>query len=261
MTARPLVQVTRPSAGVAVLTLDSPPRNAFGPPEGEAFLAAFAELEADPAVRCVVVTGTGTAFLAGGDLRLQQTLTTPEQQRAHADHPHGLSAAMRRVEEARVPVVAAVNGDVAGGGLEFALCCDVRLAASTARFVAAGVNVGLILSWYRLPRTIGLGRAKEMLLTGAAYDAATAERWGLVTGVHEPAALLPAAVALAERIASRAPLSVEATKACANRAFDLTTEEAGRLQRQTFLEVFATRDHEEALAAFFERRPPVFERR
>lgn len=261
MTDRPLVRDDRPSPGVAVLTVDSPPRNAFGPAEGAEFFAAVDLLDADPDVRCVVVTGTGSAFLAGGDLRLQQTLVTREQQETYADHPHSLSAAMRRVEETRMPVIAAINGDVAGGGLEFALCCDIRLAARSARFVAAGVNVGLILSWYRLPRTIGMGRAKEMLLTGAAYDAATAERWGLVTAVHEPGALLPAAVALAERIASRAPLSVEATKACANRAFDLTTEEAGRVQRERFLEMFATRDHDEALAAFFARRPPEFERR
>ncbi|SDN56268.1 enoyl-CoA hydratase/isomerase family protein [Geodermatophilus sp. DSM 45219] len=261
MSDRPLVRIDTPAPGVAVLTVDSPPRNAFGPAQGAQFLAAFDRLDADTGVRCVVVTGTGTAFLAGGDLRVQQTLATREDREAYADHPHGLSAAMRRVEEARVPVVAAINGDVAGGGLEFALCCDVRLAARTARFVAAGVNVGLILSWYRLPRTIGLGRAKEMLLTGAAYDAGTAERWGLVTAVHEPDALLPAALELAERIASRAPLSVEATKACANHAFDLTAEVAGRLQRERFLEMLATRDHDEALTAFFARRPPVFERR
>jgi hypothetical protein len=167
VTDRPLVRDDRPSPGVAVLTVDSPPRNAFGPAEGAEFFAAVDLLDADPDVRCVVVTGTGSAFLAGGDLRLQQTLVTREQQETYADHPHSLSAAMRRVEEMRMPVIAAINGDVAGGGLEFALCCDIRLAARPARFVAAGVNVGLILSWYRLPRTIGMGRAKEMLLTGA----------------------------------------------------------------------------------------------
>ena len=257
----PQVHVDRPAPGVAVLTLDSPPRNAFGIPEGEAFFAAFEPLDADPEVRCVVVTGAGRAFLAGGDLRHQLTLTTPEAQAAHADHPRSLSAAMRLVEDSRVPVIAAINGPVAGGGLEFALCCDLRLASPEATFVAAGVNVGLILSWYRLPRIVGLGRAKQMLLTGLPCTAEQAERWGLVTEVHPPDALLPAAVALAERIASRAPLSVENTKACANRAFDLTSGELASLQRDKFLEMFATRDHEEALRAFFDRRTPSFERR
>jgi len=257
----PQVHVDRPAPGVAVLTLDSPPRNAFGIPEGEAFAAAFEPLDADLSVRCIVVTGAGRAFLAGGDLKHQLTLTTREAQAAHADHPRSLSAAMGLVEGARVPVIAAINGPVAGGGLEFALCCDVRLAADEATFVAAGVNVGLILSWYRLPRVVGLGRAKEMLLTGAAYTADQAERWGLVTGVHRRDELVPAAVAMAERIASRAPLSVENTKACANRAFDLSSTELAELQRETFLDMFATRDHEEALRAFFDRRAPSFERR
>jgi enoyl-CoA hydratase len=261
VTDQPLVRIDRPSPGVAVLTVDSPPRNAFTRAVGTAFFAAFEPLTADLDVRCVVITAAGTAFLAGGDLRLQQSLRTPEENLAYVDHPESLSAAVRLVEEARVPVIAAVNGPVAGGGLEFALGCDIRLAATSASFVAAGVNVGLILSWYRLPRTIGLGPAKKMLLTGAPCDSVTAERWGLVTGVYEPEALLPAAVEMAERIASRAPLSVESTKACANRAFDLSTEEAGDVQRERFLEMLATRDHHEALDAFFNRRPPSFERR
>lgn len=257
----PQVHVHRPTPGVAVLTVDSPPRNAFGIPEGEAFFAAFEPVDADPEVRCIVVTGAGRAFLAGGDLKHQLTLTTPEAQAALAEHPRSLSASMRLVEEARVPVIAAINGPVAGGGLEFALCCDIRLAAQEATFVAAGVNVGLILSWYRLPRIVGLGRAKQMLLTGSPCTAEQAERWGLVTAVHPVDELLPAAIALAERIASRAPLSVENTKACANLAFDLTNEELASLQRAKFLEMFATRDHEEALRAFFDRRTPSFERR
>ncbi|TQN38033.1 enoyl-CoA hydratase [Blastococcus colisei] len=261
MNERPLVRVDRPSPGVAVLTVDSPPRNAFTRDVGAAFFAAFDPLDADLDVRCVVITGAGTAFLAGGDLKLQQSLKTRADDEAYVAHPHSLSAAMLKVEQSRVPVIAAVNGDVAGGGLEFALACDIRLAAPGARFVAAGVNVGLILSWYRLPRTIGLGRAKQMLLTGAPCDADTAERWGLVTGVHEPEELLPAATALAERIASRAPLSVENTKACANRAFGLDDAEITALQREKFLEMLRTHDHHEALDAFFDRRPPVFERR
>jgi enoyl-CoA hydratase len=261
VTDRPLVRVDRPSPGVAVLTVDAPPRNAFTREVGSDFFAAFEPLDADLDVRCVVITGTGTAFLAGGDLKLQQSLKTREDNESYVAHPESLSAAMLRMEQARVPVIAAINGDVAGGGLEFALGCDIRLAAPAARFVAAGVNVGLILSWYRLPRIIGLGRAKQMLLTGAPCDAATAERWGLVTAVHELDELLPAAIAMAERIASRAPLSVENTKACANRAFGLDDQELAGLQREMFLEMLATRDHHEALDAFFDRRPPVFERR
>jgi enoyl-CoA hydratase len=255
-----LVHVDRPSARVAVLTIDSPPRNAFGTQECRAFLRAFDELAGDDDIRCLVVTGTGTSFTAGANLRQQEELTA-DQYESYLDSDEGLGSIMARIESSRMPVIAAVNGYAIGGGLEFALCCDIRLASTRAGFMCAGVNVGLILSWFRLPRIVGLGRAKEMLLSGAMYDAEQAERWGLVSGLHAPDELMPAALALAERIASRAPLSVEATKQCAGQAFDLDLAEGMALQRQKFLEMVATRDHAEALRAFLEKRPPVYERR
>jgi enoyl-CoA hydratase len=254
------VRVARPSEGVAVVTLDSPPSNAFGREECRHFIEVWEALARDLEVRCVVLTGTGKAFTSGADLREQRALT-PDAFEAYLDADDGLNGILGRVEAARFPVVAAVNGHAVGGGLELALRCDVRLASAEARFVCAGVNVGLILSWYRLPHVVGMGRAKEMLLSGASYDGATAERWGLVSGLFPPDELVPGAVRLAEQIASRAPLSVEATKACANRAFDLSAVEADELQRSMFLEMVATRDHDEALEAFVEKRRPRFERR
>ena len=256
----PLVVATRPNDHVGVLRIDSPPRNAFGRAECLAFIAAFEEFERDLDIRCLVVTGTGRSFLSGANLRHQEELTPADFER-YVDSNEGLGSIMTRIEGARFPVIAAINGYAVGGGLEVALSCDVRLASADARFVCAGVNVGLILSWWRLPRIIGLGRAKEMLLSGAMYGAEQAERWGLVTGLHEQAELMPAALALAEQIATRAPLSVEATKECANSAFDLSTAEATSLQREKFLEMINTRDHYEALRAFIEKRPASFERR
>lgn len=255
-----LVHADRLSERVAALRIDSPPRNAFGREECLAFITAFDKLTGDPDIRCLVVTGTGKSFTAGANLRQQEELTSDNHEK-YVDSDDGMGSIMARIEASRVPVIAAINGYALGGGLEFALCCDIRLASTDARFVCAGVNVGLILSWFRLPRVIGMGRAKEMLLSGAMYDAAQAERWGLVSGLHEPDQLMPAALELAERIASRAPLSVERTKQCANQAFDLSTPEAMALQREQFLEMVATRDHAEALRAFIEKRPAVYERR
>ncbi len=114
---------------------------------------------------------------------------------------------LERIETYLIPVIAAVNGHCLGGGLELASVCDIRIASQAASFVCAGVNVGLMASAYRLPRLIGVARAKQMLLTGAPHDAATAERFGLVTAVHAADTLLPEAIRLAARIASRAPLS------------------------------------------------------
>lgn len=255
-----LVHLDRPSERIAVIRIDSPPRNAFGREECLAFIKVFEELEQDFDVRCIVITGTGKSFTAGANLRQQEELT-PEEFEKYVDSDEGMGSIMTRIESSRVPVIAAINGYTLGGGLEFALCCDIRLASTEARFVCAGVNVGLILSWFRLPRVVGLGRAKEMLLSGAMYDAEKAERWGLVSGLYEPDELMPAALALAEQVATRAPLSVEATKACANQAFDFSTEEAMKLQRTKFLEMVATRDHDEALRAFIEKRPAQYERR
>jgi enoyl-CoA hydratase/carnithine racemase len=181
------------------------------------------------------------------------------------------------LEGFRAPVIAAINGATVGGGLEFALACDIRIASTDAFFVAAGVNVGLIVSFWRLPRVVGMGPAKEILLTGARYDAQQALNWGLVTEVHAPDALLPAALTKARRIATRAPLSVEATKSSVTRAFELDFAQGflvvlgvehleelrplQDLQRAKFLEMFHTEDHQEALRAFFEKRDGDYRRR
>lgn len=259
-TQNQLIQAHRPTEHIGVITIDSPPRNAFGREECLAFIKEFEELERDLNIRCIVITGTGKSFMSGANLREQEELT-PDDFEAYVDSDEGLGSILLRIESCRVPVIAAINGFTLGGGLEFALCCDVRIASTDARFVCAGVNVGLILSWFRLPKIIGLGPAKEMLLSGAMYDAERAERWGLVTSLHAPDKLMPAALSLAEQIATRAPLSVEATKASANRAFDLTAQEAMDEHRAKFLEMVATSDHAEALRAFIEKRPADYERR
>jgi len=158
-------------------------------------------------------------------------------------------------------VIAAINGSALGGGLELALACDIRLASTNATFACSAVNVGLLLSWHRLPRVVGMGRASEMLLSGQTYGAEQAERWGLVTDLHPPDQLIDAAVLLAERIASRAPLSLEATKSVAQRAFELSAIEANALQTELFLQLATSSDHLEAVRAFLEKRSPRFEAR
>ncbi|MHA6615534.1 enoyl-CoA hydratase/isomerase family protein [Pseudonocardia sp. DLS-67] len=242
---------------IAVLTIDSPPSNAFSWESRKSFRRGLELLAADDAIRCLVVTGTGRAFTSGANLREDEALTDDELG-AYLDDFGGM---LGDLEAFRAPVIAAINGATVGGGLEFALACDIRIASTDAFFVAAGVNVGLIVSFWRLPRVVGLGPAKEILLTGARYDAHQALNWGLVTEVHEPAALLPAALAKARRIATRAPLSVEATKSSVTRAFELDFAQGQSLQRAKFLEMFHTEDHQEALRAFFEKRDGDYRRR
>jgi enoyl-CoA hydratase/carnithine racemase len=211
----------------------------------------LSEAHEDHETRAVVLTGRGPAFCSGADLK--------EAAREDA----GLASfgrVLQLVAEHRAPVIAAINGHCLGGGLELALCCDLRIASTAAKFVCAGVNVGLMASTVRLPRLIGVARAKAMLLTGLPYDARTAESWGLVTAVHPADELRGAALALAARIASRAPLSVEATKRVVDQALDLPPDAVGALMARETGALRRSRDHREALAAFAEKRDPVFRR-
>ncbi|MHB8529611.1 MAG: enoyl-CoA hydratase/isomerase family protein [Caulobacteraceae bacterium] len=246
---RGTVHVERLEGQVVLLEIDNPPMNPLGVEMRAAFMAALDEAEAAGEIRAMVVTGRGRAFCSGDDLK-----NVGEE----GEDLAGFGRLLERLDRSRAPIVAAVNGWCVGGGFELALCCDIRIASTEAKFVCAGVNVGLMASAYRLPRLIGVSRAKAMLLTGLPHDAATAERFGLVTAVHESAALREAAIALAQRIASRAPLSVEATKRVAARAPDLSPREAGAMQAEELKVLRTSADHKAALAAFREKRDPVF---
>jgi len=250
------VHFTRPGPHVALLEIDAPPSNALGLAPRRAFFSHLKTIEDDEAVRVVVVTGRGKSFCSGDDLKER------EAARAGGEDPAlSLSALIDTLEALRVPTIAAVNGWAVGGGLELALGCDIRIASNEAQFVCAAVNVGLIASAWRLPRLIGIARAKRMLLTGSPFDAATAEGFGLVTDVYPAERLADAGRALAEHIASRAPLSVEATKRIAGRAPDLDREAAAAALRKEFEVLIKSQDHAEALAAFRDKRPPLFHRR
>ncbi|MDR3512489.1 MAG: enoyl-CoA hydratase/isomerase family protein [Caulobacteraceae bacterium] len=245
------VHVERIGAHIALLEIDNPPMNPLGLEMRAAFMAALDQVEADETVRAIVVTGAGRAFCSGDDLK---------DARPEGEDLAGWGQLFDRLDGVRAPVIAAVNGWCLGGGFELSLCCDIRIASTEARFVCAGVNVGLMASAWRLPRLIGVSRAKSMLLTGLPQDAETAERFGLVTAVHPPQDLRAAAVALAERIASRAPLSVEATKRIAGRATDLSPEAAAPLQARELDRLRRTNDHKAAVKAFREKTEPVFTR-
>lgn len=245
------VHVEKVGERIVLLEIDSPPMNALGVAMRATFMAALDQVEADDTIRAIVVTGRGRAFCSGDDLK---------NTRPDGDELAGFGHLLARLDATRAPVIAAVNGWCVGGGFELTLCCDIRIASTEARFVAAGVNVGLMASAYRLPRLIGVSRAKAMLLTGLPHDAETAERFGLVTAIYPPEGLRAAAIALAERVASRAPLSIEATKRIAGRAPDLSPEEAALLQAAELARLRRSNDHRAALAAFREKRDPEFTR-
>jgi enoyl-CoA hydratase/carnithine racemase len=251
-----MIHISKPAAHVVLLEIDNPPMNALGRAARTTLLARLDEIDADTDVRAVILTGRGRAFCGGDDLKEQ----APAQKAKSSAHLGEFGKVLERFETYRLPVIAAVNGWCLGGGLELASVCDIRVASSEAKFVCSGVNVGLMASAYRLPRLIGVARAKHMLLTGSPHDAATAERFGLVTAVHPPQSLMSEAVGIAERVASRAPLSVEATKRTAALATDLSPDEAAAVNAKELAVLTRSADHREALAAFIAKREPVFRR-
>lgn len=249
------IHFTKPVPHTALLEIDAPPSNALGRDLRREFLVHLDVIERDDAIRAVIVTGRGKSFCSGDDLKEREAARSGGE-----DPAFSFAALLDRVENLRLPVIAAINGWAVGGGLELTLCCDIRIAASDAQFVCAAVNVGLIASAYRLPRLIGVGPAKHMLLTGSPFDAAVVERFGLVTDVVPSEKLGEAGLLLADRIATRAPLSVEATKRVAGIAIDLDRDEAARALAGEFQSLIKSADHAEALAAFREKRPPQFRR-
>lgn len=242
-----MIHVSRPTGSILLLELDAPPANALGLAVRAQLVKILDEIAADRECRAVVLTGPGGVFCAGDDLREAHGRTGPEALAAVQD----FNRLIDWVEAVRVPVIAAIDGWCFGGGLELALACDLRLASDRAVFAASGVNIGLMASVVRLPRLIGVARAKAHLLTGAQFGPERALVDGIVTAVHAPDRLLPEAFAVAEWIASRAPLAVEAAK----RVLD------GRSYVEEELPALAASvDHREAIAAFMAKRSALFRR-
>ena len=244
-----------PAPGVALLTISNPAkRGALDAPLLEALVSALAALDA----RCVVLTGEGRSFCAGYDIGA----LTAEGYDDSDGHP--LQAALDAVESYPYPVLAALNGYAIGGGLELAVACDLRIAAAGIQLGMPPAKLGVVYNHGGINRfvgAIGTARTRELFLTGRRIDAATAERWGLVNEVVAPDALADAALALAREIAANAPLSLRGNKAAigavARAAGALAPETAAALDAERRA-AFLSEDLREGLAAFAERRPPIW---
>jgi enoyl-CoA hydratase len=261
------VQVSSPRPGVALITLDRPERlNAMSHELVADLHDALDGVATDRGTRVVVLTGAGRGFCAGLDLKGAGAAPGTEglgRVPAGMVGQQHIASLVPKMRALRQPVIAAVNGPAAGGGLALALASDVRLAAPAARFGVAFVRIGLSgcdigVSWL-LPRLIGASRAFELMLTGRVVDAAEADRLGLVSRVVEDRPVVDAALDVAEEILANSPTGVWMTKEVMWSQLEVGSLQAGiDLENRTQIMTSMTEDLREAVTAFVEKRPPRF---
>jgi enoyl-CoA hydratase/carnithine racemase len=258
MSTPELVGHTDDGDGVALVVLRHPPVNALSTQVLGQLGAVFADLEADPTLRCTVLTGEGSYFSAGADLKEMAMIGLQKGPEVVAQG-HTLFG---RIERMASPVVAAINGLALGGGLELALSCDLRIAGDSAKLGAPEVNYGLMPAYggtQRLPRLIGTAKARELIFTGSMIPAAEAARIGLVNRTVPSGQELRAARDVAHTIAQKAPRAVAAAKRAIREGVELPLAAGVALEARLFAEqVLPSTDLMEGLAAFAERRPPKF---
>ena len=251
---------TEHDGSVALVTIDNPPLNALSAALLQELEAEVDRLDNDEATRAIVLRGAGErAFVAGADIREFPALR--EGGGSEGSSARGIHSIGHRMDAARTPFVAAIRGYCLGGGLELAMCCDVRICADDAKLGQPEVKLGLIPGGggtQRLPRLVGVGRANLLNLGGDPIDASTAYDWGLVEKVVPAAELIAAATAVASSFAARSPHAVTVLRELARTTRDLSLEEGLRREADAFRRCIVSEDGTEGVAAFIEKREPNF---
>jgi enoyl-CoA hydratase len=248
---------------VAVLTVNRPDKyNALNDQVVAEISAALDQLEADDDVRALIITGAGDkAFISGADIGMLQAFkSSPE---AVSNSRWGQAVTLK-IESLPKPVIAAINGYALGGGLELAMACDIRIAADTARLGQPEINLGLNPGYggtQRLPRLVGKGMAKLLILSGDMIDAEEALRIGLVERVVPLAELMAETKALATKLAAKPPLALAACKEAINLGLEADLERGLSIESLEFGVLSTTEDYREGTSAFLEKRKPVFKGR
>ncbi len=248
---------------IVTLTMNDPEaRNALtGNSASAEFLAAIDRIHADHSVRAVILTGAGTAFSSGGNVKDMGRYSEMPAMELRREYRLGIQKLPLALFNLEVPVIAAVNGHAIGAGLDLACLCDIRIAAEGAKFAESFVKLGIIPgdggAWL-LPRIIGLSRATELTLTGQTIDAKQAVEWNLVSRVVPPDQLMPTARELAGHIASNPPHAVRMAKRLLREALHSRLDTL--LEMSAAFQVMSHQmpDHHEAVAAFNEKRKPEF---
>lgn len=250
-------EITRDGA-IAILTFVREDRlNALDHQMMRDLAETFAELDRDPSVSVIVMTGRGKAFVAGADINGYLDIELLD----YVDFQRLGRKMYESVESNSKPVIAAVNGWALGGGFELVLVADIVIASERAKLGLPECKLGLLPGGggtQRLPRLIGRNKAKEMLMTGDPITAAEAERLGIVNKVVPPNELMDAALAMARTIAERAPQAVRMAKQLVNHGLQAPLDTAITMETGMTATLYDTHDAREGIQAFFEKRPPVF---
>lgn len=244
---------------IAILTINRPKAlNALNRETLGELSDALTQLANDSTVRVVILTGSGDkAFVAGADIS-QMSNMTPIEGRRFSQLGHKV---MNQIESLPQPVIAAINGFALGGGTELSMACDIRLASENAKFGQPEVNLGLLAGFggtQRLPRLVGSGRASEILFTADIFDAQEAYRIGLVNHVYPLSELMAQAIALAKKIASRAPIAVQLTKSAIYKGQNVDLLSGQAYEAEVFGQVFSTQDQKIGCSAFLEKQKAMF---
>jgi 2-(1,2-epoxy-1,2-dihydrophenyl)acetyl-CoA isomerase len=249
--------------GIATLTMNRPERlNALGDTLRDDLHHAIVRASDDPAVRVIILTGAGRGFCSGGDVKAMHDAKERDQGRPLFEKvAPGRDKTILAMRDAPKPLIAAVNGAAAGAGMNLALACDMRIAATTAKFGETFVKRGLHVDWggtYFLPRLVGMAKACELIFTGDLIDAEEALALGLVSQVVPPEELMPTVHQLARKIASGPPVAIRLAKRALYRSQDSDLRAA--LEFETYAQNICseTEDAREGIRAFVEKRSPRF---
>lgn len=218
----------------------------------------ISEVEQDKDLRAFILTGEGRSFVAGADIGEQCPLDLAGGRKWGQRG----SALFRRIEKLEIPTIAAVNGFALGGGCEIAMACDIILASEKAKFGQPEVGLGITPGFsgtQRLPRRVGVAKAKELIFSGKMIKADEARTIGLVNAVYAPEELMNGALEMAKSFTKNAPVAVKYAKACIDRGMQMDIDDGIALENELFAMCFATADQKEGMTAFLEKRPAAFQ--
>ena len=239
---------------IALVTMDRQKNlNAFNTYMIEELGEAYLKIEADDDIYASVITGAGRSFVSGADIAEMERMSATEAKR----FSYNANSVFLRLENTAKPVIAAINGFAIGGGCELAMSCDIRLASEKAKFGQPEVGLGITPGFsgtQRLPRRVGVAKAKELIFSGKMIKADEAEKIGLVNAVYAPEALMDGALEMAKSFTKNAPIAVRACKKAINDGLEVKMDDAIVIEEKLFGSCFKTADQIEGMSAFLEKR-------